>query len=129
MTKYALEINQLRNECKTVIAAPFKPIADSKCKTCVENKDKKAEELCESCVKSFAKIIKPNLDFSSITAELDEVLSVAANSDFDVCYTWNERFNQPVEKLFDPFESCRHIPVDTDCHVVSFPNCHECQFP
>lgn len=96
----ALEINQLRNECKTVIAAPFKPIADSKCKTCVENKDKKAEELCESCVKSFAKIIKPNLDFSSITAELDEVLSVAANSDFDVCYTWNERFNQPVEKLF-----------------------------
>lgn len=96
----ALEINQLRNECKTVIAAPFKPIADNKCKTCVENIDKKAEELCESCVKSFAKIIKPNLDFSSISAELDEKLSVADNSDFDVCQMWNERFNQPVEKLF-----------------------------
>ena len=69
----ALEINQLRKECKTILAAP-------------NAEDYKGD--------------KPNLDFSSITAELDEKLSIADNSDFDVCQTWNERFNQPVEKLF-----------------------------
>jgi type I restriction enzyme M protein len=69
----AIEINQLRKECKTILAAP------------------NAEDF---------KGGKPNLDFSSITAELDEILNVADNSDFDVCHTWNERFNQPVEKLF-----------------------------
>ncbi|TDF35016.1 SAM-dependent DNA methyltransferase [Alteromonadaceae bacterium M269] len=69
----ALEINQLRKECKTILAAP-------------NAEDYKGD--------------KPNLDFSTITVELDEVLNVADDSDFDVCQTWNERFNQPVEKLF-----------------------------
>lgn len=69
----ALEINQLRKECKTILAAP------------------NAEDWTGE---------KPSLDFSSITAELDELLNIADDSDFDVCHTWNERFNQPVEKLF-----------------------------
>ncbi|MEJ6498460.1 class I SAM-dependent DNA methyltransferase [Pseudoalteromonas lipolytica] len=69
----AQEINQLRAECKTILDTP-------------NAADFKSE--------------KPNLDFSSITAELDEVLSVANDSDFDVCHAWSERFNKPVEKLF-----------------------------
>lgn len=69
----AQEINQLRAECKAILDAP------------------NAEDV---------KGDKPNLDFSPITVELDEILNVADNSDFDVCHTWNERFNQPVEKLF-----------------------------
>lgn len=73
----AFEINQLRKECKTILAAP-------------NTEDWTSE--------------KPNLDFSSITAELDEELSVADDSDFDVCHTWNESFNQPVEKLFSLIE-------------------------
>lgn len=100
----AIEINQLRKECKTVIAAPFKPVADSKCKTCVENIENKDFELCESCQKAFEKLTKPNLDFSSISGELDEQLSVADDSDFEICQTWNERFNLPVEKLFSLIE-------------------------
>ncbi|GAA6171512.1 type I restriction-modification system subunit M [Colwellia sp. KU-HH00111] len=73
----ANEINQLRNECKTILAAPN---AD----------DYKGD--------------KPNLDFSSIAAELNEQPSVADDSDFDTCQTWNERFNLPVEKLFSLIE-------------------------
>jgi len=73
----ALEINQLRKECKTILAAP------------------NAEDF---------KGDKPNLDFSSIAAELDEQLSVADDSDFATCETWNERFNLPVEKLFSLIE-------------------------
>ncbi|AXN30980.1 HsdM family class I SAM-dependent methyltransferase [Vibrio coralliilyticus] len=69
----AFEVNQLRKECKTILTAP-------------NAEDWKGD--------------KPNLDFCSITVELDEALSVADDSDFDVCQTWNERFNQPVEKLF-----------------------------
>jgi type I restriction enzyme M protein len=69
----ALEINQLRKECKTILAAP------------------NAEDF---------KGDKPNLDFSSIATELDEKLLVSDDSDFDICQTWNVRFNQPVEKLF-----------------------------
>lgn len=78
----ALEINQLRKECKTILAAP------------------NAEEF---------KGDKPNLDFSSITTELDEVLSVTDNGDFGVCQSWNERFNQPVEKLFALIEQYQAI--------------------
>ena len=69
----ATEINQLRKACKTILEAP------------------KADDF---------KGDKPNLDFSSILTELNELLVVADDSDFDVCQTWNERFNQPVEKLF-----------------------------
>ena len=69
----ATEINQLRKECKIILEAP-------------KTDDFKGD--------------KPNLDFNSIVAELDEELIVADGSDFDVCQTWNERFNQPVEKLF-----------------------------
>lgn len=102
--KIALKINQLRKECKKLIAAPFKPVADSKCKTCAENIENKDVDLCESCQKVFEKLTKPNLDFSSIAAELDEQLSVADDSDFDTCQTWNEHFNLPVEKLFSLIE-------------------------
>ncbi|PAJ74102.1 N-6 DNA methylase [Pseudoalteromonas sp. NBT06-2] len=73
----ANEINQLRKECKTILAAP------------------NAEDFTGD---------KPNLDFSSISGELDEHLSVADDSDFDTCETWNERFNLPVEKLFSLIE-------------------------
>ena len=100
----ANEINQLRKECKTILTAPFKPVADSKCKTCAENIENKDFELCDSCQKVFEKLTKPNLDFSSIAAELNEQLSVADDSNFDTCQTWNERFNLPVEKLFSLIE-------------------------
>tara|TARA_B110000211_G_scaffold189077_1_gene215181 strand:- start:12251 stop:14329 length:2079 start_codon:yes stop_codon:yes gene_type:complete len=73
----AHEINQLRKECKTILAAPN---AD----------DFKGD--------------KPNLDFSSVAAELNEQLCVADDSDFDTCETWNECFNLPVEKLFSLIE-------------------------
>jgi type I restriction enzyme M protein len=73
----ANEINELRKECKTILAAPN---AD----------DFKGD--------------KPNLGFSSISGELDERLSVADDSSFDTCETWNERFNLPVEKLFSLIE-------------------------
>ncbi len=73
----ANEINQLRKECKTILAAP------------------NAEDFTGD---------KPNLNFSSIAAELNEQLSVADDSDFDTCQTWNERFNLPVEKLFSLIE-------------------------
>lgn len=73
----ANEINQLRNECKTILAAP------------------NAEDFSGD---------KPNLDFSSIAAELNEQLSVADDSDFATCETWKERFNLPVEKLFSLIE-------------------------
>jgi len=73
----ANEINQLRKECKTILAAP--------------NADDFSGD-------------KPNLDFSSISGELDEQLSVADDSDFVTCQTWNERFNLPVEKLFSLIE-------------------------
>ncbi|CAK1704358.1 type I restriction enzyme M protein [Vibrio crassostreae] len=96
----AQEINVLRAECKAILKAPFTPIADSKCKECNEKAAQDDFLLCEKCQKAFDKLVKPNLDFSSITAELDEVLSVAKESDFEVCQQWNERFNQPVEKLF-----------------------------
>ncbi|MCS0317294.1 type I restriction-modification system subunit M [Vibrio diabolicus] len=96
----AQEINVLRAECKAILEAPFTPIADSKCKECNEKAAQDDFSLCEKCQKAFYKLVKPNLDFSTITAELDEVLSVAKESDFEVCQQWNERFNQPVEKLF-----------------------------
>lgn len=73
----ANEINQLRKECKTILAAPN--------------------------VEDFTGD-KPNLDFSSIATELNEQLTVADDSDFDTCQTWNERFNLPVEKLFSLIE-------------------------
>lgn len=73
----ANEINQLRKECKTILAAP------------------NADDFTGD---------KPNLDFSSIAAELNEQLSVADDSDFDTCEVWNERFNLPVEKLFSLIE-------------------------
>lgn len=73
----AFEINQLREVCKTILAAP--------------NTDDFTGD-------------KPNLDFSSIAAELNEQLSVADDSDFETCQTWNECFNLPVEKLFSLIE-------------------------
>jgi type I restriction enzyme M protein len=73
----ATEINQLREACKTILAAPS---AD----------DFKGD--------------KPNLDFNSISGELDEQLSVANDSNFDTCQTWSESFSQPVEKLFSLIE-------------------------
>jgi type I restriction enzyme M protein len=73
----ALEINQLRKECKTILAAP-------------NAVDFKGD--------------KPTLDFSSIAAELNEQLSVADDSDFNACQIWNERFNLPIEKLFSLIE-------------------------
>ena len=69
----ALEINQLRKDCKTILGAP--------------NTDDFSGD-------------KPNLDFSSISGELDEKISVADDSDFDTCQIWSERFNQPIETLF-----------------------------
>ena len=69
----AQEINQLRAECKAILDAP------------------NAEGF---------KGEKPNLDFSSIGAELNEQLTITDNSDFETCQKWDERFNQPVEKLF-----------------------------
>ena len=73
----AQEISQLREECKTILAAP------------------NADDFTGD---------KPNLDFSSISAELDEQLNIADNSDFDACEAWSERFNLPVEKLFSLIE-------------------------
>ncbi|MDN3683548.1 hypothetical protein QW180_02770 [Vibrio sinaloensis] len=74
----AQEINVLRAECKAILKAPFTLIADSKCKECNEKKLLKMILSCvKKCQKAFDKLVKPNLDFSSITAELDEVLSVA----------------------------------------------------
>lgn len=73
----ANEINRLRKECKTILAAPY---AD----------DYKGG--------------KSNLDFSSIAGELNEQLSVADDSNFDTCGIWNERFNLPIEKLFSLIE-------------------------
>jgi type I restriction enzyme M protein len=69
----ANEINQLRTECKTILAAP--------------NADDFSGD-------------KPNLDFSPISGELDEKISVADDSNFDTCQIWSERFNQPIETLF-----------------------------
>ncbi|MBB1288584.1 N-6 DNA methylase [Pseudoalteromonas sp. SR43-6] len=73
----AQEINQLRKECKTILAAS------------------NADDFTGN---------KPNLDFSSISGELDEQLSVADGSDFDKCETWSEHFKLPVEKLFSLIE-------------------------
>ena len=95
----AQEINQLRIECQVVIEAPFKPVADGKCQTCTNSKSAEFK-LCDKCEKAFQKIVKPNLDFSTISSELVEQLAIADNSNFDVCQQWNERFSQPVEKLF-----------------------------
>jgi len=95
----AQEISQLRMECQAVIAAPFHPVADSKCKTCANSKSAEFK-LCDKCETAFKKLVKPNLDFSAISQELVEQLAIADNSNFDVCQQWDERFNQPVEKLF-----------------------------
>ncbi|MBH0002884.1 class I SAM-dependent DNA methyltransferase [Pseudoalteromonas sp. SWYJZ12] len=73
----AIEINQLRAACKMIIAAP------------------NAADFTGD---------KPNLNFSSIAAELNEQLNIADVSDFETCQTWNERFNLPVEKLFSLIE-------------------------
>ncbi|MBE8232629.1 MAG: SAM-dependent DNA methyltransferase, partial [Endozoicomonadaceae bacterium] len=113
-TEVALEINTLRQKCTSIIAAPNKPTIKSAklCKPCSEKANKTladAEsnsssdvniELCDKCQKAFDKTIKPNLDFSAIAPELNEVLMVAEESNFNECQKWNERFAQPVEKLF-----------------------------
>lgn len=78
----ALEINQLRKECKTILAAPN----------------------AEDFTGLSSNNIRPNLNFSSIAAELNEQLTVADDSIFDTCEIWNERFNLPVEKLFSLIE-------------------------
>ncbi|MCF2948490.1 type I restriction-modification system subunit M [Paraglaciecola aquimarina] len=91
----ALEINQLRKECKTILAAP------------------NAEDFTGTASNN----IRPNLDFSSIAAELNEQVSVADDSDFATCETWNERFNLPVEKLFSLIEQyqAQSEKALTDC--------------
>jgi len=73
----ALEINQLRKACKIILSSH-------------NAADFKGD--------------KPNLDFSSISGELDEQLCIADDSDFDTCQTWNKHFNQPVETLFTLIE-------------------------
>ena len=69
----ALEINQLRKACKIIISSHNAP-------------DFKGD--------------KPNLDFSSISGELEEQLCIDDDSDFNTCQTWNKHFSQPVETLF-----------------------------
>ncbi|EJE4707483.1 N-6 DNA methylase [Vibrio parahaemolyticus] len=96
----AIEINALRSECKSILKAPFTPLHDSKCKECSSKVDQDDFSLCDKCQKAFTKQVKPNIDFSSISAELNEVLAVDKASDFETCQKWDERFNQPVEKLF-----------------------------
>lgn len=96
----ALEINALRKECKQVIAAPHKPRADTKCAECTAKLQNFDFKICDKCQKAFDKLVKPNLDFCAIAAELDQILTVADESNFDVCQQWNERFTLPVEKLF-----------------------------
>ena len=113
----AQEINALRSECKVILKAPFTPVHDSKCKECSSKVDQDDFALCEKCQKSFTKQIKPNIDFSSITAELDEVLAVDNASDFEVCQKWSERFNQPVEKLFALVEQYQ---ADSDKALIAF---------
>ena len=95
-----IEINTLRSECKSILKTPFTPVHDSKCKECSSKVDQDDFSLCEKCQKAFAKQVKPNIDFSSIADELDEVLAVDKDSGFEACQTWDERFSQPVEKLF-----------------------------
>jgi type I restriction enzyme M protein len=96
----AQEINALRTECKAILKAPFTPVHDSKCKECNDKAEQADFALCDKCQKAFEKQVKPNLDFSSIAVELDEVLAVDKGSDFDVCQQWAGRFTQPVERLF-----------------------------
>ena len=69
----ASAINTLRQACQSIISAP-------------NQKDFKG--------------VKPNLSFSEIMAELNEVLTIEQNSHFDLCQQWVARFSQPVEKLF-----------------------------
>jgi len=96
----AIEINALRSECKSILKGPFTPAHDSKCKECSSKVDKDDFSLCDKCQKAFTKQVKPNIDFSSIITELNEVLAVDKASDFEACQEWDERFNQPVEQLF-----------------------------
>ena len=96
----ANEINKLRKECQSIITFPFKPVAESKCRTCAKNINERDFQLCGNCQKAFDNLTKPNLDFSSISDELNEEIAIADDSDFGTCRSWNERFNQPVEKLF-----------------------------
>lgn len=96
----AIEINALRSECKSILNAPFTPVHDSKCKECSSKVDQDDFSLCDKCQKAFTKQVKPNIDFSSISTELNAVLAVDKASDFEACQKWNERFNQPLEKLF-----------------------------
>ncbi len=96
----AIEINALRSECKSILKAPFTPVHDNKCKECSSKVDQDDLSLCDKCQKAFAKKVKPNINFSSISTELNEVIAVDKASDFDACQKWDERFNQPVEKLF-----------------------------
>lgn len=96
----AIEINALRSECKVILKAPFTPVHDGKCKECCSKADQENFALCDKCQKAFEKQVKPNIDFSSITDELDEVLAVDKDSDFDICQQWDTSFNQPVDKLF-----------------------------
>ena len=100
----AQEVNALRSECKSILKAPFTPVHDSKCKVCSDKAKQDDFSLCEKCQTAFEKQVKPSIDFSSIVAELDEVLTVDKGSAFDVCQQWNERFNQPVDKLFTLIE-------------------------
>ncbi|EKO3548522.1 SAM-dependent DNA methyltransferase [Vibrio fluvialis] len=96
----AIEINALRSECKSILKAPFTPVHDSKCKECSSKVEQEDFSLCDKCQKAFTKQVKPNIDFSSISTELNEVLAVDKASDFEACQKWDGRFNQPVEKLF-----------------------------
>ncbi|EIL8370202.1 SAM-dependent DNA methyltransferase [Vibrio alginolyticus] len=96
----AIEINALRSECKSILKAPYTPVHDSKCEECSSKIDQDDFSLCNKCQKTFIKQVKPNIDFSSISIELDEVLAVDKTSDFEACQKWDERFSRPVEKLF-----------------------------
>lgn len=113
----AQEINALRSECKSILKAPFTPIHDNKCKVCNEKANQDDFALCEKCQKAFEKQVKPNIDFSSIIVELDEVLAVDKGSDFDVCQQWDTRFNQPVEKLITLVEQYQ---TDSDKVLKAF---------
>ena len=113
----AKEINTLRCECKGIIKAPFIPVHDSKCKECSKKAEQDGFVLCDKCKKAFEKQIKPNLDFSSISTELDEQFTIDKESDFDVWLQWNERFNQPVEKLFTLVELYQ---VESDLALKAF---------
>lgn len=69
----ATAINNLRIACQTIINAPSE---------------------------GEFKGVKPNLKFNEVMTELNEVLNIADDSDFDLCQQWVARFSQPVEKLF-----------------------------